>query len=108
MSSRIQTLAKAIKEHPDDSFYKFSLALEMLKVGETNKAKVLFQNIVENDPQYVGVYYHLGKLYVELQQNEKALRTYTKGIEVAEQQNDEHSKMELQSAKLDLEMEMDY
>jgi len=108
MSSRIQTLAKAIKEHPEDSFYKFSLALEMLKVGERNKAKVLFQNIVENDPQYVGVYYHLGKLYVELQQNEKALRTYTKGIEVAEQQNDEHSKMELQSAKLDLEMEMDY
>src|SRR6056297_721099 len=108
MSSRIQTLAKAIKEHPEDSFYKFSLALEMLKVSERNKAKVLFQNIVENDPQYVGVYYHLGKLYVELQQNEKALRTYTKGIEIAEQQNDEHSKMELQSAKLDLEMEMDY
>jgi len=108
MSSRIQTLAKAIKEHPEDSFYKFSLALEMLKVSERNKAKVLFQNIVENDPQYVGVYYHLGKLYVELQQNEKALRTYTKGIEVAEQQNDEHSKMELKSAKLDLEMEMDY
>ena len=108
MSSRIQTLAKAIKEHPEDSFYKFSLALEMLKVGERNKAKVLFQNIAEQDPQYVGVYYHLGKLYVDLQQNEKALKTYTKGIEVAEQKNDEHSKMELQSAKLDLEMEMDY
>lgn len=108
MSSRIQTLAKAVKKHPEDSFYKFSLALEMLKIGEKSKAKVLFQDIAEKDPQYVGVYYHLGKLYVELQQNENALRTYTKGIEVADQQGDEHSKMELKSAKLDLEIEMDY
>lgn len=108
MSSRIQTLAKAVREHPDDSFYKFSLALEMLKIGENGKAKVLFESIVDKDPEFVGVYYHLGKLYVELQQNEKALKTYSKGIEIADQQNDEHSKMELKSAKLDLEMEMDY
>lgn len=108
MNSRIQTLAKAIKEHPKDSFYKFSLALEMLKIGETGKAKVLFENIADEDPDYVGVYYHLGKLYVELEQNEKALRTYIKGIEIADQQNDDHSKMELNSAKSDLEIEMDY
>lgn len=107
MSSRIQTLAKAVKEHPNDSFYKFTLALEMLKIGETGKAKVLFQSIVDKDPEYVGVYYHLGKLYVDLQENEKALKTYTKGIEIAVQQNDEHSKTELMSAKVDLEMEMD-
>ncbi|MDZ7806076.1 MAG: hypothetical protein U5K71_03050 [Gracilimonas sp.] len=107
MSSRIQTLAKAVKDHPNDSFYKFTLALEMLKISETVKAKVLFQNIVDNDPEYVGVYYHLGKLYVDLQENEKALKTYTKGIEIADQQNDEHSKAELMSAKFDLEMEMD-
>lgn len=107
MSARIQTLAKAVKENPDDSFYKFTLALEMLKIGETSKARVLFQNIVDNDPEYVGVYYHLGKLYVGLQENEKALKTYTKGIEIADQQNDEHSKAELKSAKFDLELELD-
>lgn len=107
MSSRIQILAKAIKEHPGDSFYKFTLALEMLKIGEQRKAKVLFENIVDNDPEYVGVYYHLGKLYVDLQENEMALKTYIKGIEIADQKNDSHARSELMSAKLDLEIEMD-
>jgi Tfp pilus assembly protein PilF len=107
MSSRIQTLAKAVKDHPDDSFYKFTLALEMLKIGEQSKAKILFENIVDNDPEYMGVYYHLGKLYVELQENELALKTYIKGIEIADQLNDGHAKSELMSARLDLEIEMD-
>lgn len=107
MSSRIQTLAKAVKDHPDDSFYKFTLALEMLKIGEQRKAQVLFENILSNDPEYIGVYYHLGKLYVDLQENELALRTYIKGIEKADQIKDGHAKSELMSAKFDLELEMD-
>jgi Tfp pilus assembly protein PilF len=107
MSSRISTLAKAVKEHPDDSFYKFTLALEMLKIDETSKASVLFEAIENSDPEYVGVYYHLAKLYVELGENKKALETYKKGIKVAEGQNDSHTKSELSAALLNLEIEME-
>ncbi|MAL18224.1 MAG: hypothetical protein CL670_02080 [Balneola sp.] len=107
MSSRISTLAKAVKEHPDDSFYKFTLALEMLKIDETAKARVLFEAIENSDPEYVGVYYHLAKLYVELGENKKALETYKKGIEVAEEQGDNHTKSELSGALLNLEIEME-
>ncbi len=106
MSSRISTLAKAVKENPEDSFYKFTLALEMLKIDQYSKAKVLFEAIKDNDPGYVGVYYHLAKLYIELGENKKALNTYKKGIEVAEHQNDEHTKSELSAALLNLEIEM--
>lgn len=107
MSSRISTLAKAVKEHPEDSFYKFTLALEMLKIGERSKAKVLFEAIRNSDPKYVGVYYHLAKLYVELGENKKALDTYKEGIDEAEAQNDSHTKSELSAALLNLEIELE-
>lgn len=107
MNSRISTLAKAVREHPDDSFYKFTLALEMLKVDQPQKARVLFEAIREQDPGYVGVYYHLAKLYAEMGENKKAVKIYKEGIEVAEQQNDAHTKSELSGALLNLEMEMD-
>lgn len=106
MSSRISTLAKAVKEHPEDSFYKFTLALEMLKISELEKARILFESIRRDDPEYVGVYYHLAKLYVELGENKKALDTYKNGIKVAENQNDQHTKSELSAALMNLEIEM--
>lgn len=107
MSSRISTLAKKVKEHPEDSFYKFTLALEMLKINETSKARVLFEAIKSNDPEYVGVYYHLAKLYIEIGENKKALETYKEGIKIAESQNDNHTKSELSAALLNLEIEME-
>ncbi|SMO58877.1 tetratricopeptide repeat protein [Gracilimonas mengyeensis] len=107
MNSRISTLAKAVKEHPDDSFYKFTLALEMLKIDEVNKARVLFEAIRQNDPEYVGVYYHLAKLYEQIDENKKAVETYKAGVKVAEEQNDLHTKSELSSALLNLELDME-
>ncbi|MBO6584993.1 MAG: hypothetical protein JJ953_02690 [Gracilimonas sp.] len=107
MSSRISTLAQKVKDHPDDSFYKFALALEMLKIEETSKARVLFEAIRNSDPDYVGVYYHLAKLYEAMDENKKALDTYKEGIKVAEAQNDNHTKSELSGALLNLEIEMD-
>lgn len=107
MNSRISTLAKAVKEHPEDSFYKFTLALEMLKIEEIQKARVLFEAIRQKDPDYVGVYYHLAKLYEQTGENKKALETYKEGVEVAESQNDAHTKSELSAALLNLEFEME-
>lgn len=106
MSSRISLLAKAVKEHPEDSFYKFTLALELLKVDQIQKAQLLFEAIKKTDPEYVGVYYHLAKLYADTGENKKALDTYNEGIQIAESQHDLHTKSELSAALLNLEMEM--
>lgn len=107
MASRISRLASAVKADPDDSFSKFALALELLKTGEQDKARQLFENIRSRDPEYVGVYYHLAKLYVETGENKKALETYKEGIRVASDLNDHHSKSELEEALAVLEIEME-
>lgn len=107
MASRISTLAKSVRDNPDDSFTKFALALELLKVDEVQKAQRLFENIRSSDPDYVGVYYHLAKLYVETGEENKALTTYREGIKKAEELGEQHSKSELSGALMELEIEMD-
>ena len=107
MRNRIAELAKAVKEHPEDSFYKFTLALEMIKAGKLDKAKILFQHIKNNDPEYVGVYYHLGKLHEQMNEPHQAIQVYKAGILVAEKQNDAHTKSELNAVLMNLELEID-
>lgn len=107
MSSKISVLAARIKEDHKDSFSKFALALELLKIDQIDKAKALFENICASEPNYVGVYYHLAKLYTELNENKKALLTYKKGIEVAISVNNAHAKGELEGALLMLELELE-
>ncbi|MEQ9308249.1 MAG: hypothetical protein RLN90_02275 [Balneolaceae bacterium] len=107
MGSKISILAARIKENPNDSFSKFALALELLNIDQMDKAKVLFESIVTADPDYVGVYYHLGKIYIEIDENKKAVKTYKDGISIAEKGNHPHAKSELQGALLALELNLE-
>ncbi len=107
MSSKIPTLAKRIKKNPNDSFSKFALALELINIDEKQRAKMLFESIVASDPDYIGVYYHLGKIYAEMDENKKATTTYKEGIAVAGKTNDLHAMSELKGALLALELEFE-
>ena len=107
MNNNISKLAARIKNDPKDSFSKFALALELIKIDQKEKALSLFLNIKQTDPDYVGVYYHLAKLFEELNENKKALEAYNLGIEVATKMKHLHAKSELEGALLNLELEME-
>ena len=107
LNSKISTLAQQIKKNPDDSFSKFALALELLKIDQKDRALSLFKNIQVADPDYVGVYYHLGKLYEELGKNNLALSCYKDGIAVTNRLKNLHAKSELQGVLINLEMELE-
>lgn len=106
-STNIPVLAKRVQENPEDSFSKFALALELLKIGKRQQCILLFEDIINRDPNYVGVYYHLGEQYFLQNKNKEALATYKQGIKVAENQNDLHAKSELQAALQSLELELE-
>lgn len=105
--SKIKQLARQIKHNPGDSFSKFALALEFRKEGEFKKARILFEDILSSDPEYVGVYYHLGKLYEAFDNLNDAKKLYQKGIEVASRQNEERTEKELKEALLQVETEIE-
>lgn len=103
----IKKLATYLKRNPNDSFSKFALALEFQKQGMYKRSRMFFESILENDPEYVGVYYHLGKLYEILDQLADAKEMYERGIEIADKQKEERTKSELQEALTHLEMELE-
>ncbi|WP_138432016.1 tetratricopeptide repeat protein [Fodinibius saliphilus] len=105
--SKIKQLARQIKNNPGDSFSKFALALEFRKNGEFKKARILFEDILSSDPEYVGVYYHLGKLYEALDRLKDAKKLYTKGIDIAQKQNKGRTKTELKEALSQVEIEIE-
>ncbi|MCR9131066.1 MAG: tetratricopeptide repeat protein [bacterium] len=104
-SKNIKPLLQRVKQHPDDLFSKFALALELIKVQKQKEAVLLFEDIIRRDPEYVGVYYHLGGQYQLQNENKKAISTYKQGIEVAERLRDVHAKSELATALLTLQLE---
>ncbi len=95
---------KALRlEQPDDPFLLFALAKEYEKYDQLEQALEHYEQLVNEHPDYVGVYYHLGKLREHLGQTEGALAAYNQGIGVATKVNDHHALGELATAKLQLE-----
>ncbi|MBN2732304.1 MAG: tetratricopeptide repeat protein [Balneolaceae bacterium] len=106
-NNKIKQLAQNIKANPDDSFSKFALALEFLKQDNLQRAKILFEDVYNNDPDYVGVYYHLGKLYERLEQLDDAKKVYTEGIDVAAKQKEQRTLKELEEALAEVNIEIE-
>lgn len=100
---RLEQLKSFHEEDPDDPFTRFALAQEHLKRDHLDKALSFFEGLVDTDPNYVGTYYHLGKLYERLDRQDDAIATYEQGIEVARTQGEQKNLSELQDAKLKAE-----
>ena len=100
--SRIEKLLEYMKTSDKDSFLQHALALEYIKIDDDAAARILFENLLENDPGYVGSYYHLGRLLERAGENDKAIATYENGIAAAKVAGDNHAKNELQMALDDL------
>jgi tetratricopeptide (TPR) repeat protein len=95
---RIAKIKELLAANPTDSFLCHALALEYIKLGNDTDAKKLFESILENEPGYIGSYYHLAKLLERIGETEAAIKVYEKGMEEAKKAGDDHSLSELRSA----------
>lgn len=102
--NRIESLLEFLKEDPEDSFVRFALAKEYEKLGTLKQALDTYLELKRIDANYLGLYYHLGGLYEQLHEKEKALEIYTQGITLAKKTADFHSLSELHTAKTNLEI----
>ncbi|HEX3164716.1 MAG TPA: tetratricopeptide repeat protein [Chitinophagaceae bacterium] len=95
---RIEKLKEMLAGNPKDSFLCHALALEYIKLGNDSDARKLFESILENEPGYIGSYYHLAKLLERIGETSGAIKVYEKGMDVARKAGDNHSLSELRSA----------
>ncbi|MBL7739336.1 MAG: tetratricopeptide repeat protein [Chitinophagaceae bacterium] len=95
---RIAKLREFLQANPADSFVRHALALEYIKLGDDTTARNLFETILEQEPGYVGSYYHLAKLLERNEDTDGAIKVYEKGMEEAKKIGDNHAFGELRSA----------
>lgn len=99
---RIDQIKILLANNPTDSFLKHALALEYIKVGDDNNAQNTFEALLESDPNYIGSYYHLAKVYERTGATQEAIKIYEQGMEVAKKLEDHHAYAELRSAYEDI------
>lgn len=95
---RIEKLKEFLKASPQDSFLQHALALEYIKVGNDDDARILFEEILEREPGYIGSYYHLAKLLERINDTPAAISVYEKGMEEAKKKGEMHAYGELKGA----------
>lgn len=100
--NRIEKIQELLLQMPEDNFLRHALALEYIKLGKDEDAKALFKAILNESPDYIGSYYHLGKLLERNGETGKAIECYETGMKQAKAANDQHAYNELQAAYEDL------
>ena len=96
--SRIEILKGFLKENANDSFSRYALALEYVKLGRNEDAVLEFEAVKTKDPDYVATYYQLGQLYRNMSRPHEAEKTFRTGITVASKAGDQHTQSELEAA----------
>ncbi|MBS1579538.1 MAG: hypothetical protein JST29_07865 [Bacteroidetes bacterium] len=100
--NRIEKIKEFLQTNPTDNFLRHALALEYIKEGNDADAKILFEAILNESPNYIGSYYHLAKLLERLNETQAAISCYEKGMQQAKAVKDNHAYNELQAAYEDL------
>ena len=96
--SRIDALKQFLEEDPKDSFSRYALAMEYVKLDRYDDAITEYRTVVREDPSYVATYFQLGKALENQGLNEDARGTYQAGITVATKAGDAHTRDELAAA----------
>ncbi len=99
---RIKRIKDFLLTNPNDNFLQHALALEYIKVGNDADARILFENILAQSPDYIGSYYHLAKLLERTGATQEAIQWYERGMAAAKEAKDQHAYNELQGAYEDL------
>ncbi len=106
-TTRLNKLLEFLEADASDPFILYALATEYNSGDDLDKAFYYYNLLVAKNPDYVGTYYHLGKLYEKTEQKEKAVEIYKLGLKAARSKNDNHAYSELQGA-LNSALDLDY
>jgi len=105
-SDRLKQLLEFLSAKPDDSFLLFAIAKEYEQNNDLSKALNYYKQLQNKDPEYLGLYFHLAKLYEIIQEDRLALAVYEQGIALAKEKGDFHALSELNNAQTNLKLQL--
>jgi len=98
MSSRIPALESALQMRSGDPFLLYALGVEHMNDGALEKSRSYFEQVREQHPNYVPLYFQYGNLLERSELATEARRMYEQGIRVATGASDHHAAAELEAA----------
>jgi tetratricopeptide (TPR) repeat protein len=97
--SRLSTLLQMLAAEPTDAFLLFAIAKEYESTGDDLQALDFYTQCRTHNPEYVGLFYHLAKLYERKGDIDTAVAVYDAGMGVAKAQNNRHAHNEMAIAR---------
>ena len=95
--TRLQQLLAFYAADPTDAFTTYALATEY-RAQEPERAWKFYQILLTDHPDYVGTYYHAGKLLEQFDKKNEAEKVYRDGLRVARAAGQQHAASELLQA----------
>ena len=95
MAGRREQIEAMLAAEPQDTFLRYSLAMELQKEGEHVASLSGFRELMADSPPYVPAFFMAGKLLVQLRQVPEARSVLRDGIEQARVQGDQHAASEM-------------
>lgn len=95
-SDKISLLRQFLEADPSDGFTRYALAMELSKIGDFAGSEAAYRELIRLDANYVGAYYHLGRLLEDQSRKSEAREIYEEGLRRARNLRDNHAASELQ------------
>ena len=95
--TRVEQLREMLAEEPNDPFLIYALGIEYLNL-DIPQARLYFEKLLSQYPEYAGTYYHAAQLYADLGEKDNCIAAYEKGLTVLLKQNNIKLYNELQRA----------
>jgi predicted RNA polymerase sigma factor len=95
MASRREKLEVMLQSSPEDQMLRYMLAMEFDKEGSSERSLELFETLMTATTPYVPAFLMAGQLLAKIGRVEDAKKTFSTGIQQAQQQNNSHAAGEM-------------
>jgi len=96
--TRVDFLRETLKNHPDDTFARYALAMELTQSSQLAAAWEHFEYLLTRHPEYLATYYQAGMLLWKQGHRAEAQDVFEQGVEVTRRQGNHHAQSELEKA----------
>ena len=96
--SRKDMLLSMLAKEPEDVFFNYALALEMLGENKFEEAEQQFKKTIKLNAEYLPNYYQLAQTLEKLNKKNEAAQYYKKGLELAKTQKNQKAIGEINEA----------
>lgn len=93
--SRREQIEAMLADEPEDTFLRYSLAMELRREGDIDAALGRFDELTQGEPAYVPAFFMAAQTLAENGQIDAARRQLRDGIDEARRQGDSHAAAEM-------------